>query len=205
MLALLSPLQMHLSGSSYWYKQFLFPRLPTAEYTLTSQLYLRLFSPLRFHRCVQGFSLCTPSSLHSPVWGFFTCSLWWITHMPWNVHSCAHSICECHLRACPWVSPAVYTYTVRGVQALLKRCTAACLPLSAALGMGEPLKVKSPLAQVHTSPAVLRTALGLPSKHLKCLALVGAQQMLIPFSTFIWTTVWVRVSSRPLRLLYEIS
>lgn len=51
----------------------LFPRLPTAECTLTSQSYLRPFSPLRFHRCVQGFSLCMPSSLHSWICGVFTC------------------------------------------------------------------------------------------------------------------------------------
>lgn len=75
-------------------------------------------------------------------------------------------------------------------------CTSLCVHLYVG-GFSEDVSPhpasQAPTETGFTPLSQLCFQIRLPSMHLKYLALVGAQQMLILFSTFIWVTMWVRV------------
>lgn len=143
MLVLLSPLQMHLSGSSYWHKQFFclyfLAFLLLGGHWLPSHTW-DLFPLWDFTGvCKASPCACLPPSTPGSE-GFSP-----VQSLVGNTYAleCTsmHPLCECHLRACPWVCCCLHG---RWAQALLKLCTPARLPLCASLGMGASLKVVPP-------------------------------------------------------------
>lgn len=182
------------------------PRIPITGCTLTSQPQMRVFFP-GISQCVERFfhSLVrAPFPLLLSLSVFHHKLLWWITHVPWSVHPCNHAVLWVPSWASSplWVSP-VYTYT------LMSSCTSQAvpncvLPLARTHMSGASLKRSLPLPRFRSShwttgftppcsSVSKSSAFQIPSMYSKYLALVGAQQMLILFSTFIWVTMWVCV------------